>query len=98
MPLKLHTRTAVLSGVVTVEEAGDLAEWLRRTPRPAVNLARCTHLHTAALQALLASGPVVSRRPTDEFLDRWVAPLLGEPTPQTTPDHQHERTDPCTTC
>jgi len=81
MPVDLHTRTAVLREVVNVEDAGSLAEWLRRTPEASVNLARCTHLHTAALQALLAARPTLTKPPTEEFLLRWVAPLLMGPTP-----------------
>jgi hypothetical protein len=78
MPLKLHKFTAVLTGVVGVEEAGELAEWLRKTPTASVNMAKCEHLHTAALQVLLAARPQLSQLPADEFLDRWVTPLLTD--------------------
>jgi hypothetical protein len=76
MPLELGERTAVLSGAVSVDEAEPLAEWLRRTPSPAVDLARCVHLHTAALQALLAADVTVTVAPADGFLASRVMPLL----------------------
>ncbi|NHC15281.1 hypothetical protein [Motilibacter deserti] len=76
MPLQLGSRTAVLEGTVTVEEAEPLAAWLRQTAGPRVNLRDCSHLHTAALQALLAARVKVSVLPADAFLRAWVAPLL----------------------
>ncbi len=78
MPLKLYKHTAVLSDAISVEESGDLAEWLRRTPEAELDLEGCSHLHTAALQAILSARPRISRPPTDEFLSRWVLPLLAD--------------------
>ena len=80
MPLQLGSRTAVLEGVVAVEDAEPLAAWLRTTSGPRVNLRRCTHLHTAVLQCLLAGGVKVSVPPADPFLRTWVVPLLEPPT------------------
>jgi hypothetical protein len=37
---------------------------------------RCVHLHAAALQAFLVAGAELSVPPDDEFLARWIAPLL----------------------
>jgi hypothetical protein len=68
---------ATLSGIVGVEDAEPLAQWLRDTTRPRVRLAACTHLHTAALQALMATRPVIASAPTEPFLARWIAPLLA---------------------
>jgi hypothetical protein len=78
MPLKLNKRTAVLTGTVSVEEAGDLAEWFRNTPAAELNLRDCSHLHTAALQAMLAARPRISQNPVDDFLLSWVMPLLTD--------------------
>lgn len=88
MPLQLGSRTAILAGVVTVEDTESLATWLRtrgssRTPAR-VNLAAATHLHTSVLQALMAGRVQVSVPPTDPFLQTWVAPLLA-PTPPKLP-------------
>ncbi|NHC46767.1 hypothetical protein [Motilibacter aurantiacus] len=91
MPLQLGSRTAVLEGVLTVEEAEPLAAWLRETPGARVNLRNCTHLHTAGLQALLAARVKVSVPPVDEFLRAWVAPLLERSA--TSPDTPKPRDD-----
>jgi hypothetical protein len=70
---------ATLTGVVRVDDAEPLARWLRETSRPKVRLEHCTHLHTAALQALLAARPVLAGPPSDPFLARWITPLLVAP-------------------
>ena len=77
MPLELHDDSATLVGVVTVDEVEQLAGWLRAAPRPKVNLRRCNHLHTGALQALLLFRPKISSAPTDAFLAAQVLPLLN---------------------
>lgn len=79
MPLSLSDDTAQLVGVVSVDEAEPLAQWLRSTPAPKVGLKRCSTLHTAALQALLAAAPEVVSPPRDPFLLTWVLPLLEGP-------------------
>jgi hypothetical protein len=83
--LQLGSRTAVLEGVVTVEEAEPLADWLRRTSAPRVNLRKCTHLHTAVLQCLLAAGVTISVPPADPFLRTWVLPLVERSSPAEEP-------------
>ncbi|MGO9791991.1 MAG: hypothetical protein ACLP8S_21570 [Solirubrobacteraceae bacterium] len=77
MPLQLDDHTAVLSGSITVSDAEPLANWLRQTPGGAVDLGACTHLHTAALQALASARPRISVTPTDAFLSAWIVPLLA---------------------
>ena len=76
MPVLFAEDMATLTGVVSVDDAEPLTNWLRATPAPRVSLASCTHLHTAALQALLAARPVLAAAPTEPFLARWVATLL----------------------
>jgi hypothetical protein len=80
MPLKPGKRSIALIDQVTIEEVEPLAQWLREVDRPSVNLRACSHLHTAALQALLAARARVSAAPSDPFLAEWVAPLLDHPT------------------
>ncbi len=77
MPLELRDRTAVLTGVVTVDDVEPLVGWLRTTPRARVGLRGCTHLHTGVLQALLVFRPKVTADPADPFLSAHVAPLLA---------------------
>lgn len=76
MPLKLGSCTAVLEGTVSVEDAEPLTAWLRTTPDAWVDLQDCTHLHTAALQALMVAGAQVSVAPVDPFLRMWIASTL----------------------
>ena len=76
MALDLAPTLATLSGAVGVEEAEPLAAWLRETADPAVDLESCTHLHTAALQALLAAGVTIAVAPEDPFLATHVLPAL----------------------
>ncbi|WP_432546562.1 hypothetical protein [Kineococcus sp. SYSU DK004] len=77
MPLHFAESTAVLSGTVTVDEAEPLAGWLRQNPGAQLDLASCDHLHTAALQAVLAARVKVCAAPADPFLRAWVLPLLA---------------------
>lgn len=76
MPMHLGKRTATLTGPISVEDVEPLIAWLGDTRRPAVNLRRCTHLHTAILQALLAARVQVSAPPADPFLLAWILPIL----------------------
>ena len=75
MPLELGA-TAVLTGTVSVEDAEPVASWLRDHHDAHGDLGACTHLHTAALQALLSSRPAITTPPADDFLSRWILPLL----------------------
>ena len=95
MPLRLGDRTAVLDGVITVEDAEPLTQWLRATPAAEVDLRDCAHLHTAAVQALLVARATVTVLPEDPFLRQWVVPAFAartspdpdpEPDPQPDPD------------
>lgn len=76
MSLQLHDDVAVLAGAVTVEEVEPLVEWLRGSPGGAVDLAGCTHLHTAALQALVLFRPGLAAPPTEPFLADHILPYL----------------------
>jgi hypothetical protein len=89
MPIKLGKQTATFSGAVRIEDVDGLVAWLRETPKPSVNLRRCTHLHTAVLQSLLAAGVTVSGPPVDPFLHSWVLPALepDDRSATTAPNH-----------
>jgi hypothetical protein len=73
MTVRYLKKHAALEGVVTVEEAEGLLQWLRQQTRPAVHLGKCSHLHGAALQVLLALQPRVVAAPAD----RWLSAALG---------------------
>lgn len=77
MAIRYLKKHAALEGVVTVEDAEGLMQWLRGQTRPAVHLGRCEHLHAAALQVLMALGPRVVAAPADPWL---AAALAGSTT------------------
>ena len=76
MPVTLTGRAAERSGAVSVEDAEPLAQWLRAHPQGRVSLRRCTGVHTAVLQVLLALEARVVGVPADPFLAAHVLPLL----------------------
>jgi hypothetical protein len=73
MTVRYLKKHAALEGVVTVEEAEGLLQWLRQQTRPAVHLGKCEHLHASALQVLLALQPRVVAAPSAP----WLAAALG---------------------
>jgi hypothetical protein len=75
MPIETDGALARLSGHILIEEAEPLAEWLRATPDPLLDLAECTALHSAVLQVMLAGGVRLSAAPPDA----WLAALLPTP-------------------
>ena len=79
MALELLDAVAILAGEVTVDDAEPLTAWLRERPDATVDLRDCTHLHTAALQALLFFRPTLDGAPVDAFLARHVLPSLNPP-------------------
>jgi hypothetical protein len=97
MPIQLGKRTATLSGAIRIEEVEPLAAWLGEARRPTVNLRRCTLMHTAVLQALLAARAVVSVPPADGFLRLWILPMFDGVQPNKDPpahatQHSTDRT------
>ena len=70
MPILYEGDTARFLDACTVDEALDLLEWLRGRSQPRIELESSTHLHTALLQVILATQPVLSSLPADPFLRR----------------------------
>lgn len=75
MPIKTEGALARLSGQIVIEEAEPLAEWLRATPEPLLDLADCTAFHSAVLQVMLAGAVRLVAAPPDP----WLAALLPTP-------------------
>lgn len=73
MAVKTKGKTIYLSDAVTVEEAQTLHEFLLNKKDARVDLSATTHVHTAALQVLMAARPKISRDFTDEFLLAYVS-------------------------
>jgi hypothetical protein len=55
-----------------VEEALDLVQFLTKHPRAKVSLAKCTGMHGALLQVILALRPAIASLPADPLLARLV--------------------------
>jgi hypothetical protein len=68
MTIRYLKKHAALEGVVTVDDAEALAQWLLRQAKPAVHLGRCEHVHASVLQVLLALRPKVVAPPVDPRL------------------------------
>lgn len=77
MPLRFTKTMVKFEGICGPEETPELVEWLQgRTRRPGVDLSRCSHLHTALLQALLSARVPLDKPPLEPFLAQWVTPLF----------------------
>lgn len=76
MAIEFHKKTAVLQDSIGVDAAEGLLAWLQKHPRGQVDLAACTHLHTANLQVLLAAQPAICGWPQDPQLCAWLQSCL----------------------
>lgn len=68
MAIRYLKKHAALEGVVAVDDAEALAQWIRTQPSPVVHLGKCDHLHGAVLQVLLALRPRIAAWPVDPIL------------------------------
>lgn len=75
MAIRYLKKHAALEDIVTVEDAQTLLDWLKKQPKPAVNLTKCKHLHAAVLQVLLVTRPQI----TGDIGDPWLARALQAP-------------------
>ena len=76
MPIEFKRNRLIFRDVVRVEEAEALLEALQKKPTAKVDLAACTHLHTANLQVLMVARPRVSSWPQDSELRTWLEAVL----------------------
>ena len=77
MPIEFKRSSAVFRDVISVEEAEGLLEWLQRKPGAKVDLASCSHLHTANLQVLMTARPRLSGWPENAQLRAWLETALN---------------------
>ncbi|ABD90128.1 hypothetical protein [Rhodopseudomonas palustris] len=63
--------TIVLSGACPVDEAEALLRLLQETPQAALDWTQSSHLHSAVLQLILATGPDLVGTCGDPFVARW---------------------------
>jgi hypothetical protein len=72
MGIEYKKNLAVFTGDVIGDEAEGLLQWVSDNPRGKIDLAACTHLHTANLQVLMAAKPSIKALPEDESLSAWI--------------------------
>lgn len=77
MAIQFKKNRIVFHEVVGVEEAETLLEGLQGAPSSKVDLAGCTHLHTANLQVLMTGRPLIVSWPRDAELRAWLETALG---------------------
>jgi hypothetical protein len=63
----------MLEGICPVEDSEPLLRLLQATPAAALDWTRCSQLHTAVLQVVLAAGVVPAGACGDAWVGRWVA-------------------------
>lgn len=79
MPIR-YTRTRIcLEDRCSVEDALTLADHLRAHPGSRVTLAKCTGLHGAVVQVLMALAPTIATLPTDPAMKRLLGALTSDP-------------------
>jgi hypothetical protein len=76
MPIEFKRNSVVFRDIVRVEEAEALLEALQKKPAIKVDLAACTHLHTANLQVLMAAKPNIASWPENPELRAWLETAL----------------------
>lgn len=77
MAIDYGKKTAMLKGVVSVDDAEALQNWLQKHPKGRIDLSECTHLHAADLQVVMAARPVIAAWPAAADLRAWLEPVLG---------------------
>jgi hypothetical protein len=66
--------TIILEGDCTVEEAEPLLQMLQEdAPRSIIDWTKCSHLHTAVLQVILAARPALIGPCGDPWVARWAS-------------------------
>ena len=75
MTIRRADDTIMLDGVCAVEDAEFLMDELQGGAA-LVDWSGCTHLHTACLQVIMASGLPIYGIPDNPTLARWLAPIL----------------------
>lgn len=76
MSIHYQKKSVRMEGVIGVEDAEALLDWLQSHPASKLNLGSCTHLHAANLQVLMALRPTISVWPSDASLKLWLEAAL----------------------
>jgi hypothetical protein len=76
MSVRVDAGVVRLEGECAVEQAETLLGLLQEHPAATIDLQRCTRLHLAVAQVLLAAGRPLTAPPVDPFLHDLFAPIL----------------------
>lgn len=68
----------VLEGKCPVEDAEPLLQLLQSTPAAHCDLTRCSHLHTAVVQVILAARPPLIGPCGDAWVEQWILSATRE--------------------
>lgn len=76
MSVRVADGIILLEGRCRIEEAETLLGYLLEVPGRRVDLSACETLHSAVVQIMMATRPVMASKPVDPFLCAYVVPLL----------------------
>ena len=76
MTVRLVDGAIGLEGACHLEDAVALLDLMTAHPELPIDLHKCTRVHMAVAQILLAGRPTVQRKSKDPFLKDWLLPLL----------------------
>lgn len=76
MAIEYRRSLAVFHDVVSVEDAEALLEWLQKRPAARIDFSRCSHLHPANLQVLMAARATVVAWPKEAAFGDWLKSAL----------------------
>ena len=77
MAIQYKKNAAHFDGNISVEDAEELLGWIQKNPKSKADFTRCTHLHAANLQVLMAARMAVSAWPQDKTLKSWLTAALA---------------------
>ena len=78
MSMETTNGVLVCAGTLSVEDAEALQQLLLATPGATLDLAACTHLHSACLQVLMAANALVAAWPAQAGLALWLQSALKQ--------------------
>lgn len=72
MAIEFKKGKAKFIGVIAVEEAELLLDWVQKNPKGKLDLEQCSHLHAAVLQLVLCQHEKIAKWPTAPELLCWL--------------------------
>jgi hypothetical protein len=73
-----ETGTILLEGSCPVDDAEPLLQLLQATPTARCDWTRCSHLHTAVVQVVLAARSALTGPCGDPWIEQWIGPRALE--------------------